>query len=510
MRIDHAHAYTEQHRFYVYRDFSLSALDRRMLMLAYQPMVGAAAIGLYYLLYHQLSEDVTGYSRLEQQRKLFLGAGVDMNDAGRRQLAGLASRLEAVGLLQVSKLAAPHSDELCYEYELGGPLRPDDFFGTHHLSLFLRDQVGKYALIAIREQLYAPEPDELAEAQLQKQNISVPFYELFRLNAKAADEELEQALQEVAPARAAKTKQQQPTAGITYGDVIMRFPRNSDSRLYVEQLRGNDEAMAEINYTAYKYELNAADICRLLDEDGIFSKEGALLLEELQKRAAQLYRQDRKRTEERAVAASRASRAGTNGEQPEEEQNVSEEYYLAVPELLAGKCDIAQYNMLMRNEPYTRFIRRFFPGTVPVMFERLFERFDASYQLQEPVINVLVHYIFGMNQPQRLTQAFIESVASNMLTKRIDSFEKAVLYVREQTKLEERRRLEQDAPRPGGRSYGGGSYGNRGGRAPQGRAGGGKKPDIPIVEKGTGSRKLSAEELEAARRLADELEEEGS
>ena len=37
--------------------------------------------------------------------------------------------------------------------------------------------------------------------------------------------------------------------------------------------------------------------------------------------------------------------------------------------------------MLMRNEPHTRFLQRFFPGAVPDWIERVFERMDLNYKL---------------------------------------------------------------------------------------------------------------------------------
>ena len=94
----------------------------------------------------------------------------------------------------------------------------------------------------------------------------------------------------------------------------------------------------------------------------------------------------------------------------------------------------------MRNEPHTRFLHRFFPGAVPDWIERSFERIDLNYRLPAPVINVLIHYVIGMNDAQRVTKTFIEAVVSNMLVKQVDTFEKAVTYVREQVQVEATRK----------------------------------------------------------------------
>ncbi|MFF2480744.1 helicase DnaB [Paenibacillus sp. NPDC058071] len=502
MRIGNILQFTEHHRYYIFRDFSLSSLDYKMLTLIYQPLIGAFAIALFQQLYHGVPEGQAGYSPIEPQRKLFLGLGLDMSERSRKSLVEQASKLEAVGLLQTSRLGMPDQADVLYEYELIAPLSPSEFFRNQHLTMLLRDKIGKYAVISLRESFGAAEPDELADARqkLTKENISVPFYELFQLNAQSVDNELEQALSEVAPARQAASRAQLETAGMAYGEIILRFPRNSANRTYVERLRHNEDRLAQINYVAYKYHLSVADVCRLLDEDGVFQPDGELLLDELQLRANQLYRQDKKREGDRQRAIAR-SQAQTENEDELEEVGVPEEYYLSVPSQLLGRCDVQQFNMLMRNEPHTRFLQRFFPGAVPDWIERTFERIDLNYRLPAPVINVLIYYVIGMNDAQRVTKSFVEAVVSNMLMKQIDTFEKAVDYVREQTAVEQEKERRSKA----GVSPSAGRGGARSGGA---RTGASRKPSIPIVpqESGDGGAAISPERLEEMRRLARKLD----
>ncbi|PWV92450.1 replicative DNA helicase loader DnaB [Paenibacillus cellulosilyticus] len=508
MRIGHLMQFTEHHRYYTFRGFSLSPLDTRMLSLIYQPMIGASAIGLYQLLYHSVMEGRTGYSTVEPHRMLFLALGLQMNENGRKRLLNDTSRLEAVGLLQTSRLAVPDNDDYVYEYELTAPLSPEEFFRNQHLSLLLRDQIGKYAVIALRESFNSKEPDELAEARWNKENISVPFYELFRLNTSKVDDELEQALSEVAPSRQPSVPKPPPseTAGLTVGELLMRFPRGAVNRKYVERLRGDDDAMAQLNYVAYKYNIGAADICRLLDEDGVFTPQGDLLVDELQLRANQMYRQDKKREADRQRITARTNMmaaAEDNDEQDEEDEyGVPEELFMPVPKQLEGRCDVAQYNMLMRNEPHTRFLQRYFPGAVPEWIDRTFERIDLNYKLPPSVINVLIHYVIGANDSQRVTKTFIEAVASNMLLKGIDTFEKAVGYVREQQQMETDRARQQQAG-AAAPSRSGGAQGRGRGRAGAGAA---RKPAIPIVQAQEQNAAPSAEKLEELRRLARKLD----
>lgn len=500
MRIGNILQYTEHHRFYVFRDFSLSSLDYKMLSLIYQPMIGAFAIALYQQFYHGIAEGTSGYSSLEPQRKLFLGLGLEMNERDRKHLVEQASKLEAVGLLQTSRIGMPDHADVVYEYELSQPMSPIEFFRNQHLTMLLRDKIGKYAVISLRESFGAQEPEELSQLQLMKENISVPFYELFQLNTQSIDLELEQALTEVAPTRQAAPRAQLETAGIPYGEIILRFPRNSANRSFVERLRGDNEQLSQVNYVAYKYSLSVADICRLLDEDGVFDSNGTLNIDELQLRANQLYRQDKKREgdRQRTVARVQAAAAESSDDENIEEFGVQEEYYLEVPSQLSGRCDVQQYNMLMRNEPHTRFMHRFFPGAVPDWIERSFERIDLNYRLPAPVINVLIHYVIGMNDSQRVTKTFVEAVVSNMLVKQVDSFEKAVVYVREQTQVEADKERRKEVATSGARG---------GSRSAAGRGGVSRKPSIPIVQDtDTGEAIISPEKLEQMRKLARKLD----
>lgn len=501
MRINHIMQFTEHHRYYIFRDFSLSSLHYKMLSLIYQPMIGAFAISMYQQLYHGIADDRCGYSSLEPHRKLFLGLGLEMNEKSRRYVIEQASKLEAVGLLSTSRLGVPEHADVIYEYELIQPLSPAEFFKNMHLAMLLRDKVGKYAVIALRESFGSSEPDELAHAQFTKENISMPFYELFKLNPQSFDTELEQALSEVAPTRQSTARSELASAGIPYGELIIRFPRNSSNRAYVERLRQDAEGLAQINYVAYKYNLTIVNLCRLLDEDGVFNDNGEVNMDELQMRANQLYRQDKKREGERQRTLSHIHSDESSAEQdePDEEYEVQEQDYLPVPNQLTGRCDIQQYNMLMRNEPHTRFLKRFFPGAVPDWVDQIFERIDLNYRLAPPVINVLVHYVLGGSDSARVTKTFIDAVASNMLMKGIDTFEKAVKYVREQAQLEQDKERRKES---GGGYTGGTRSGSRGGNA----RGASRKPSIPIVAEGKPSASVSADELEELRRLARKLD----
>ncbi|MFP4977258.1 DnaD domain protein [Paenibacillus sp. CN-4] len=494
MRMSNIHYFTEHHRYCVYREFGLSALDQRMLTSVYQPMVGAFAIGLYRLLFEHVPSEAIGYSAPDQQRRLFLTLGVEPNEKGRKYLIDQTSRLEAVGLLSTCRIFVPETDDYMYEYELLAPLGPSEFFATQHLTLLLRDKLGKFAVLALREQFWGAEPGEWGRSPV-KENISVPFYDIFELNTHVIDYELEQALAEVATVRQPGLRE----AGeqqIGYSDIILRFPRESKNRSHVEKLRFDHNQMAVINYVANKYNLGPEDLSRLLDEDDVFTPSGEIVLDTLQQKASEHFRQDIKRQEKREIAAAKvvSLRAGLSAgeETAPPEQSVEMEFYVEVPPQFINQCDIHQYNMMLRNKPYREMLQKFFPGTVPAPVMDMFLNIDLNYKLSEEVINVLIHYLMTMvasGEEQRLNRNFVEAIASNMLMKQVNTYEKAVRYIREQSKVK-------------GKNAAGGPAAGQRTRKAAGRSG---KPEIPIaVDDGNGAA-VSDQEFAEMMKLAAEI-----
>ncbi|ANS75624.1 helicase DnaB [Paenibacillus yonginensis] len=497
MRIHNLHHFTENHRYCVYRDFDLGTVGQKMLSLIYQPMVGGFAIALYQFLFGRVPLEQVGYSKMEQQRHLFLSLGIEPSEKGRKLLIEQASRLEAVGLLQCSRVYVPESEDYLYEYELQPPLTPSEFFKTQHLTLLLRDKLGKFAVLSLQEQMFSREASEYGRA-MSKENLTVPFYDIFQLNTHTIDYELEQAISEMAISRQPENRQEEPL--YNYADIIMRFPRGSLNRKHVESLRFDQDKMGVINYTARKYDLSIQDLCRLLDEDGIFAADGSLQLDELQHKANLHFRQGKKRQEERSVAMGKVVALRQEDQEAAdmpEEHSVQMEFYLEVPPQLLGKCDVHQYNMMLRNEPHTRLLPKFFPGTVPDNLLDIFEKIDLNYKLPGEVINVLIHYLMMLltsGGEQRINRKFVETIASNMLLKQVTTYEKAVSYIRDQEKLNKAVREGGSTAAAGGRSR---NY-SRGNKA---------KPEIPIVPSAVNTDKtLSEEEFAELLKMAEQMQ----
>jgi replication initiation and membrane attachment protein len=492
MRITNTLHFSEYHRFFVARDFSLSSLDMKMLSTLYQPMIGAFAVSLYHTLFMQLPVDKAGHSPIEQQRKLFLGLELESGERGRKYFIEQTSKLEAVGLLRTTRRFAAASDDYIYEYTLFQPLSPNEFFKNQHLTLLLHDKVGKYMVFSLRDEMLLPEHEELRDAN--SENLSVPFYELFHLNSQVMDLELEQAFFQAAAAKPSDTKPEVTNKGFQYADIIMHFPRESMNRVFVERLKYESEQMGQINFVAKKYGLYLTDICRLLDEEGVFDPQGALMLDLMQHKANMVFRQDKKRGEERTRYLSKVEQDNVLAGEASQEKTVQMEFYLEVPDIFQGECNQHQYNYILRNEPYTFLLEKIFSkGTVPDGLLDTLAKVDLNYGLNEAVINVLIHF-FYVNK-RSWSKGSIEFSVTDMLAKQVSTYEQAVRYIREQTKYKEAKA----APaRSTGSRAGTGSAAGRSGK---------QKPVLPVVtdKPGTAAARTS-EEREAMRRIARELD----
>lgn len=427
MRITNPLLFTENHRFVVYRDFSFGPLEQKMMACVYQPLVGAMATGLYYQLCQQLPADRVGYSGLDQQRKLFLALGLEMNDKGRRRLAECSSLLEAVGLLGCGRIELAEREEQIYEYRLMAPLAPSEFFRTQHLVLLLRDKLGRFAVRALADELMAAAPEELSDPYAIREDLTVPFYEIFVLNTKAEEPV---PLQPVAPPAYGSAGEAGPASPyrFQYEDIIARFPRHSLNRPWVEQLREREDDLVVINYISDKYRLTLKEICLLLDEDGVFDLSGNLLRDQLEARANAVFMQTVKREEERNWAlvgqAAEAQREMAAGAESPAADLAGPQF--EVPEWLAGQYGKSEYNRLLAGQPYTRVLRVLITDNVSQATLNLFSKLNLYYKLPDPVLNALIHYMRVMDKPWK--EKYIEKVAASLQGQGIDTYGKAVAY----------------------------------------------------------------------------------
>ncbi|HZG57557.1 hypothetical protein [Paenibacillus sp.] len=432
MKVSNLLQLTEHHRCYVARRFGLSPLDTRMLWSAYQPLVGGGAAALYSTLCAALPSDAAGLSEPTTLGRLFLACGLPPNEQGRKRLVEETAKLEAVGLLRTYRLM-DGDDIAAYEFRLAPPLTPDRFFGVHHLWLLLQEKVGPGVAESIRRS-FARDAEGLLGAagtdEERLEDISAPFYEVFRLTV--APGTAEESAPAADPAAAATPAGEFGRDGFRGDELLRRFPRSSPHRRAVERLVADPARLAALNYHAGRFELTLKQAVSLLDESGMFGASGEWAESRFEARAAEMYRgaNEHARRKERTEHKQQLARADEPAvAAPGQERDVAAPYWLEVPEQFAGQCDIGQYNALLANSPYTRVLKLFFePSAVPPAVEEAFLTMKVNYQLPDEVINVMIHYIRANDLDWK--RKYLDAIAANVAGKRIRSFENAVTYFR--------------------------------------------------------------------------------
>jgi replication initiation and membrane attachment protein len=426
MRMTSPLHFTENHRFTVFRDFSLSPLDLRMISLIYQPMVGAYATSLYLLMNQQLSADKVGYTPADQLRKLFLALGIVPNERGRKLLVEQYSKLEAVGLLHTFRTELSQTEEYIYEFRLSPPLKPTEFFQTQHLLLLLRDKIGKYPVLAIRADLESSMQSDLDDPYGIREDLSVPFYEIFLLDSPTVDPDFEQASSQK-PVAKLQLSEHKEEERLQYDHIIRRFPKNSANRSHVEKLKNREDDVVMINYLADKYRLTLKEMCQLLDEEGVFTPQGKLLGDRLEQKANETYLQSRKREENinwGAVGQAVSSRAQTSAAQDTGSNEMNTK--LKVPEWLTEQYDISAYNKMLASDPHTQVLRVLVAPNISRPTLNLFSKLNLYYHLPDAVLNVLIHHMRTSKLPWK--ENYIEKMAASLQGEQILTYTQAVEY----------------------------------------------------------------------------------
>ncbi len=432
--------FTEHHRFYVFRDFSLSPIGQRTMWELYQPMVGHGAVAFYQTLYRQIEEERLGYSAPEQQRSLFYAMGLELGENGRRTLIGYTSQLEAVGLLRTTRCNVPKQDERIYVYYIEQPLHPRQFFEHMQLPLLLKDCLGKHAFDHLLSKWTTETPSELLDEDLNFQDLSVDFASRFKLSM--TDSSGGAAMRPIVPMGQPVGKSstdQTITQAFSYDDLVARMPKRSTRRKFIVKLKEQPQVLSEINYIAVKHAIPLTSMCRMLDDiDGVFDEQGRFYAHVLDQAAKEEHqhqvRRNKKLTVESGKAQTAQAPSGDLNHNQLSEQQLAWLERLPVPAMLTGKLTSAEYLVRILQLPHTQFIQLFL-GHQPV-HERTTAKLDqANYYsgCSDPALNVLIHFMYSNGLSWNET--YVDKVINEWTMSRMISFEDAVMYFEKKTKL---------------------------------------------------------------------------
>lgn len=153
----------------------LASYDRDLLAIMYQPIIGYAAMALYFTLWSEVKKQE--YSSINKHETLLKEMDIDSEE-----LLKSRRKLEAIGLLKTYCNQDKRKPEISYyTYELYAPKSPEDFFNDVIYKGMLTEKIGVKEVERISIILSSKGVDLEG-----KSDVSANFGEIFTVNDDAA------------------------------------------------------------------------------------------------------------------------------------------------------------------------------------------------------------------------------------------------------------------------------------------------------------------------------------
>lgn len=381
-------------RYIAFTRESLHEWDSAVLTLLYQPLIGSVA----YSLYMTLSLDIVKQpsKKVERTHKslmTFTGQNLDFLFIERK-------KLEAIGLLTVYR--KKEAEEYIYYYQLHSPMSPAAFFNDDLLSVFLYNKLGskdQYRELRAYFQLTEVELDGL-------ENVTQGFNEVFTSihpsEMRSGTSEMLETLSSSAPLLGEKGHS---------ASYSMKYEEFDFQQLlaYLPTFIPKEEVEKEssqrlIYQLAFMYKLLPKDMANLIQDAMLHTEQ--LDLEQLREQAKRRYRMNEKDEPPRLGLRKQSDDAKslTGPPQTQEEHTIVYFESIAPIEFLEELSDGAKV----------------FEGDIDIIEKLIFE-----YKLSPGVVNVLLDYIFRVND-QKLSKALAFKIAGHWKRKKISTVKQAM------------------------------------------------------------------------------------
>ena len=356
---------------------TITDLDRRLITLLYQPIIGYTAVSLYFTLLDDLekqevlSEEFTHYHLMaSMQLKL-------------EKIIESREKLEAVGLL---KTYFKKSNVNSYAYLIYAPLSANDFLNHPILNVVLFNNLGKKEYEKIVKFFKIPRV-----SLKDYEEVSKGFNEVFSSVVGTYSFEQEDVLER-------SYNSLQIKSGIDFNLLIESIPKNM-----VSDKCFSEDVLDLIASLSYIYKLDLEVIVSLV-RDSINDK-GMIDKTELRKTARNYY-------------------------QFENSGRLPTVIYKTQPEYLRNpKGDTSKRARLIYSfettSPYDLLASKCKSGEPSSRDMRLIEELMVDFKLNPGVVNVLIAYVLHINN-KKLTKNYVEAIASQWQRLHIETVEDAL------------------------------------------------------------------------------------
>lgn len=373
----------------------LTDYERKTIINLYEPIIGSNAVSLYFTLWQDIERSLVDQKFNHHHLLSTLKLGLMPITEARKSL-------ESIGLLRSFYKEGEIND---YFYELYSPLPPNEFFNHPIFSVILYNNIGstEYNNLLKYYKKQASIPKDYVEITT---SLDMNFKTISSLNLSTEND-----IEEV--------NSPGPVVSDDYIDFNLLI--SSLPQYLVNDKTFNKRTKKLINSLAFVYDLDTLKMCELLrmviNENGVIDKDTLRL-------NARKYYQ-----------------FNNSGSLPTL-------IYRTQPEhLKAPEGDMSNRGKMLyifeNTSPYD-FLRNKYHGTEPTPRDlKMLEYLAVDLELNPSVINVLIDYVLRINN-NKLTQAFVETIAGQWKRLSIDTADKAMKVAEKEHKKNKMRIFNQE------------------------------------------------------------------
>lgn len=394
-------------RYIAYMSDHTNSLDRDVLTMLYQPLIGALAYSLYMTFCVDIQKQPT--NKVERTHKALMTlTGQHLDD-----IFSERKKLEAIGLLSVYR--KKEDEEYIYYYHLHPPMNAADFFRDDLLSVFLYNKLGsKEHYLELRQSFMI---DQIETNNLE--NVTRGFNQVFTSihpsELKSTNPELLEMLSSSAPI-VGRSKLTEPykmdeEVDFDFQQLMAYLP----SFIPKEELE-NSKHQRLIYQLAFIYKLSAEEMANVIQDAMLHAEK--LDLDHLRTQAKRRYRMNEKDEPPRLGLRKQPDELKSFKKSPEtNEEKIIHYFETTAPiEYLEELSDGAKV----------------YEGDMDIIERLIFE-----YKLSPGVVNVLLDYIFMVND-KKLSKGLAFKIAGHWKRKKISTAKEAMeLAKRENQKSQE-------------------------------------------------------------------------
>jgi replication initiation and membrane attachment protein len=376
----------------------LHDIDRKVLTLLYQPLIGAFAYSLYMTLWCEagLEKQVKNHQHL-----------MNLTQFSLKDILSGRKKLEAIGLLKTFRQDEENNRE--YLYELQMPLSPKAFFSDGFLCIYLFNRLGKTRFHEVKSSFLVAQKDPSPFTE-----VTSSFGEVFTsLHPSEMTSKSYSEITEIQEGTHQNTLVDKGIQGkVTLGEETFDFDAmlNHISTFIVPKEFLTPQLKESIFKLAYIYQLQPIDMSRQIQN--VYYSNGEITVELLRREIQKWYRFEHE--EGLPVLALRTQPAtlkAMQGMEPQTEEEKAVKFFE----------EVSPYRLL---EDYS--------GATPAEVDlKLVAYCMIDQNLTPGVTNVLLDYVLHTND-MKLAKGLVERIASHWARKRVQTVPDAMALARDE------------------------------------------------------------------------------